>query len=205
MTSLMDIKHGASTAYMNHRCRCDECKLWMKGYNALRRESMRSPRPVPEHNTRARYRRGCRCGGCIGAYQEDQRQRYVALTDEQRAERRAGIDRGKDNARGRRYYADNREQEKAKRRAHYAANKDYYYSLVRKRQALKRGVTVEFVDRRVVWDRDGGVCHLCQKPADQSDWHLDHVYPLAAGGEHSYANTAVTHPRCNREKGAKIP
>lgn len=46
--------------------------------------------------------------------------------------------------------------------------------------------------------------HICRVPADPCDWHLDHVVPLAGGGEHSYANTAVSHPICNRKKGSKV-
>jgi 5-methylcytosine-specific restriction endonuclease McrA len=34
------------------------------------------------------------------------------------------------------------------------------------------------------------------------DWHLDHVVPLAAGGDHSYANTQVSYSACNLAKGA---
>jgi 5-methylcytosine-specific restriction endonuclease McrA len=34
--------------------------------------------------------------------------------------------------------------------------------------------------------------------------HLDHIVPLARGGEHSYANTQPAHPTCNRRKGAKV-
>ena len=203
MTALTENKHGTSTAYINKKCRCEECKQWMKEYNASRRP--RSPRVLQGHGTRASYRRGCRCGDCVNAYREDQRQRYESLTDEQRAARRATIDRDKDLANSKRYYAANREREKAKRREHYAANPDYYKSQARKRQARKRGATVEFVDRLVVWERDGGVCHICRLPADPCDWHLEHVIPLIAGGEHSYVNTAVSHPRCNREKGASLP
>ena len=62
---------------------------------------------------------------------------------------------------------------------------------------------VETVNRAVVWKRDGGVCHICGMPADPNDWHLDHVRPLALGGEHSYANCRVSHPACNLKKGAK--
>jgi 5-methylcytosine-specific restriction endonuclease McrA len=35
-------------------------------------------------------------------------------------------------------------------------------------------------------------------------WDLDHVIPLSKGGEHSYDNVQVTHPSCNRKKGAKV-
>lgn len=70
--------------------------------------------------------------------------------------------------------------------------------------AIRRGGTpVEHVVRSVVWDRDGGLCYLCGLLADPDNWHLDHKVPVAAGGAHSYANVAVTHPACNLKKGAK--
>lgn len=62
---------------------------------------------------------------------------------------------------------------------------------------------VEHVDRRIVWDRDNGICGLCGKPADPNDWHLEHINPISQGGEHSYANTQVSHPTCNRIKGGR--
>lgn len=34
---------------------------------------------------------------------------------------------------------------------------------------------------------------------------LEHIIPLSRGGEHSYANTALSHLRCNLSKGAKMP
>ncbi len=68
------------------------------------------------------------------------------------------------------------------------------------RRAQIRGAWVEDVDRTVVWKRDQGVCYLCGRAADPQQWDLDHVHPLSKGGEHSYANVAVTHPSCNRSK-----
>lgn len=64
---------------------------------------------------------------------------------------------------------------------------------------------VERVERSVVWERDGGICGICGEAADAADWHMDHVKPLARGGEHSYANVQVSHPRCNRQKGSRSP
>lgn len=72
------------------------------------------------------------------------------------------------------------------------------------RRARELGHFVERVYRSVVWTRDGGICHICELPADVAKWHLDHIVPLSKGGEHSYANTAVSHPRCNQVKSAKL-
>lgn len=69
------------------------------------------------------------------------------------------------------------------------------------RRARKRGSFVEHVDLATLWERDGGICHICKKSADRWNWHMDHVIPISRGGEHSYANTAVSHPGCNLRKG----
>lgn len=69
------------------------------------------------------------------------------------------------------------------------------------RRARKRNAPrVEVVDRAAIWERDGGKCHLCHKPCDPKDWHLDHVMPLSRGGEHAPENVAVAHPVCNMRR-----
>jgi len=85
----------------------------------------------------------------------------------------------------------------------YAENKHRYNDYVRKYQTRKSGAFVEDVDRVVVWKRDGGICRLCGRIADPNAWHLEHLTPLSHGGEHSYANTAVSHPVCNLKKHDK--
>lgn len=74
-----------------------------------------------------------------------------------------------------------------------------------RRAAVKRGATVERVDPFVVFDRDGWKCQLCGRktPAklrgtyEDDAPELDHILPLAAGGEHSYRNTQCSCRRCN--------
>lgn len=69
-------------------------------------------------------------------------------------------------------------------------------------RARKASAFTEDVDRELVWARDEGICGICLGAADQSNWHLDHIQSLSRGGEHSYANTQVSHPLCNTRKGA---
>ena len=73
-----------------------------------------------------------------------------------------------------------------------------------RRRARLAEQIVETVDPDVVFDRDRWRCHLCGKRIDRtlSGRHrlgptLDHLIPLAAGGEHSYANVAAAHRACN--------
>lgn len=76
-----------------------------------------------------------------------------------------------------------------------------------RRRALKARVTVERVEHRAVFERDQWTCRICGGKTEGEHPHplspsLDHIVPLANGGEHSYANTQCTHLRCNLLKGA---
>lgn len=84
------------------------------------------------------------------------------------------------------------------------ANKAKFRDYSRKRQMREREVEWEKIDRQVVFDRDGGKCHICRKAVDPHDWHLDHLWPLSRGGSHTYSNVAVSHPTCNMRKYAKV-
>ncbi|MDH6245180.1 HNH endonuclease [Mycobacterium sp. OTB74] len=74
-------------------------------------------------------------------------------------------------------------------------------------RARKRGVHVEFVSSRRVFERDGWTCRYCHRPVNPAlrSPHpraatLDHTIPLCDGGPHTYANTQLTHRNCNVQK-----
>jgi len=46
-------------------------------------------------------------------------------------------------------------------------------------------------------------CWWCMKKLES--YHIDHVIPLAKGGEHSPRNIVISCPTCNMRKGAKLP
>jgi 5-methylcytosine-specific restriction endonuclease McrA len=119
----------------------------------------------------------------------------------------------------RRYNAENRERRTAKAREFRAQRPDYQRQNVARwrernyehhlaqariyaaaRRARLRDQFVEDVDAFVVYDRDGGVCGICGDPVSREGFHVDHINPLALGGEHSYANVQVAHPSCNSRK-----
>ena len=118
------------------------------------------------------------------------------------------------NERKRLWRAANPEAVNEPRRSHYAANREAVnerrriYCEAHPEVALtgrskRRGaVIVEVVDPRVLFERDDGKCHICSEPVDPDRWDVDHIVPIKAGGVHSYANTAVSHPSCNRSKRA---
>lgn len=74
---------------------------------------------------------------------------------------------------------------------------------VDRRRAIQAGVYIEEVDRLVVFQRDNGMCHLCQLPVDPDNWHLEHKVPISKGGLHCYSNVGVSHPDCNWHKGGR--
>lgn len=60
------------------------------------------------------------------------------------------------------------------------------------------------VDPLTVYARGRGICGICSKPVPTDAFNVDHIIPLARGGEHSYANTQPAHPSCNFRKGARL-
>jgi 5-methylcytosine-specific restriction endonuclease McrA len=80
-----------------------------------------------------------------------------------------------------------------------------------KRKARERGAAVETVNPFKVFARDGWLCQLCGIKTPQAKRgtcepdapELDHIVPLARGGEHSYRNTQCACRRCNGLKRDK--
>lgn len=77
----------------------------------------------------------------------------------------------------------------------------------RRRRAQKRTPTVERFMAEEIYERDGWRCHLCQRkvrrkvdPNHDMAPTIDHLTPLALGGEHSRANVATAHRICNSRK-----
>lgn len=90
------------------------------------------------------------------------------------------------------------------RAAHPATYRAWAVRNAAKRRARLRGVHVEDVDPRALFERDEGLCGICGDPVDRERFDVDHIVPLAQGGEHSYANTQIAHVFCNRSKGGVL-
>ena len=56
----------------------------------------------------------------------------------------------------------------------------------------------------ILFSEQGGCCAGCFKPLDD-DVHVDHVEPLARGGEDVFENLQLLHARCNLLKGDMTP
>ena len=114
-------------------------------------------------------------------------------------------------AASRAYYARNKEACREKSRLYRENNQEQLRATRRhqssRNRAKLRGAFVEDVSHRVVFEKDDNVCQGCQKVCDpdadrfaSNKATLDHVVPLARGGEHSYANVQTLCWPCNHVK-----
>lgn len=85
---------------------------------------------------------------------------------------------------------------------------------IKRREVIRERLVDNDITVRGLYKRDGGICYLCGKPCrlddyittDQAvvcgDWYpsIDHVVPLAKGGEHSWENVRLAHRKCNSLK-----
>lgn len=105
------------------------------------------------------------------------------------------------------YYAANRERE-IQRSLAYARGpgRDGKRARDAARFALTRGApTAELFTLDEIFERDGGVCHLCALPVDRDrDATVDHLIPVTRGGPHTRANAKLAHRGCNSRKGNRI-
>lgn len=142
-----------------------------------------------------------------GAARRESSRRYREAHPERIAAYREE-NRDRMNAYARDWHAANRERGEQTNREWRSKNAERYREtsreLARKRRARLAGApVVETVDRAAIIARDKQRCHLCGKRVPLHDIDLDHIVPLAVGGEHTAANLAVSHSRCNRIKGTR--
>ena len=139
-------------------------------------------------------------------YRASSKKYYWAHRDElvaQMAEKRAA-EGDQEKAARRAYCAAHREGFRRAAKRYAAAHPDARNATEAVRRARKANApVVERVDRNAIWARDKGRCHVCRKKCDPKSWHLDHLVPLACGGEHSARNVAVSHPACNLSRGTR--
>lgn len=66
---------------------------------------------------------------------------------------------------------------------------------------IRTAATRESIDLAALALRDGWRCHICGRRVTRKTWSMDHLVPLSDGGEHTYANVALAHSRCNAMRG----
>lgn len=114
--------------------------------------------------------------------------------------------------------AENPEKVRAAYRAWYARsgreyhrqwreeNRDLVHSINARSDARRRAAILsgEKINRRDVFERDEGVCHICGDAVEFAAMEVDHVIPLSRGGQHSLANVSTSHRSCNRWKSDRL-
>lgn len=78
----------------------------------------------------------------------------------------------------------------------------------RRRARKQNNGRVERFWRKKVYERDNWQCGICNQPVNpELEWphpqsaSLDHIVPLAQGGEHTRANVRLAHLHCNTSRG----
>lgn len=111
-------------------------------------------------------------------------------------------------ARARAWYAENTERAKTRIYAWAKVNQERCLGYSARRRARKSGADAEIVNPLHVFERDGWICRLCQKPVDRTKKFphpnspsMDHIVPLVHGGPHRLSNLQCAHLRCNLVKG----
>lgn len=161
---------------MKPRCGCGDCPTCKS------REKMRRWRAANRDRARA-----------------SERARYAADPERHRAKAKRWRDANPEKVRAsvHAWQARNPEKAKAINKAWIERNRERMRDRYALRHARQVGApNVEKIDRREIYRRDGGRCHLCGKPAGD-DYHLDHLVPLSKGGDHTKVNLRVAHPHCN--------
>jgi 5-methylcytosine-specific restriction endonuclease McrA len=194
-TECKQCKHAIDKSYANtHK---EALKDYMAGYYATHKEELLQ-------GNRERY--------------QENRSEYLAQQREYRAEHLGEIrarDRARhwtrrdiDIARAAAWSREHRDYVIAQCKARYQANKSRALGDAVKRYLKRKGLSesqfVSDVDRRAIYDRDGGMCQLCHEPVDYDAMHLDHIIPLSKGGTHEPGNVQTAHGFCNRKKAAKV-
>lgn len=92
------------------------------------------------------------------------------------------------------------------------ALRDRHFAAKDRTRRERIAASPESFTREEIFERDGWVCGICGGPTDRAESHphpdapvIDHVVPIAVGGEHTRSNVQCAHSRCNTLKGATIP
>lgn len=170
-------------------------------------------RGVPNHGTRGRYARGCRCDECR-AYNARVSAHYRSLYRRPGAKKTRsdkGIKKGPQvplvhgTSSGyrshqcrcdecRRWAADYNRQWRQRRDNH---SRQYMRAYHHARRSAQAPATPESREYIAIISTDP--CVYCGAPAE----HIDHITPVAVGGDSSWSNSAPTCRTCNISKGAK--
>jgi len=81
-------------------------------------------------------------------------------------------------------------------------SKEYYRLKSHKRRALQVGKITKNI-KDTLFNLQKGMCAACKNKLTK--YEIDHIIPLAKGGDHADTNLQLLCPSCNRAKAAKHP
>jgi 5-methylcytosine-specific restriction endonuclease McrA len=55
----------------------------------------------------------------------------------------------------------------------------------------------------LIYERDNGVCHLCDRVVPRLEASRDHVKPRSEGGKTNFENIKLAHTSCNSRRGSR--
>lgn len=99
---------------------------------------------------------------------------------------------------------DYREKATKSEKAWRSENKDKVAEYAHKRDG-KRLSRLDPGSIKSIGDRQKWRCPVCRSQLGDSGYHMDHIVPLALGGEHHRLNIQLLCPACNLSKGKKDP
>ncbi len=88
-----------------------------------------------------------------------------------------------------------------------ANNPEVRRAITRNRRAKIKGSSGRVTSRDVesILRMQKYKCAVCRIDLRESGHHMDHIMPIALGGDNSVMNLQATCPQCNQSKGAKNP
>jgi hypothetical protein len=173
-------KHGTSTAYDYHKCRCDVCKEWKRvtsaAYYAKNREKIKGQvREYRQANLEHVRERDARYRSERSEELKEQKREYY-----------------------RQYQKDHPGSVNAKNRRWKAANpwKAWFYNW--RRRELARGQVYDEETLEWIKNLNSPPCMYCGGVSET----IDHMLPRSRGGTNHRENLTPTCHRCNRRKCA---
>ncbi len=77
-----------------------------------------------------------------------------------------------------------------------------YWKHVESRRERRREHQVRH--RMVIYERDGGRCHICGVDVPLDEFEIDHIVPVSRGGTSDPMNLSTSHRDCNRRKATRL-
>jgi 5-methylcytosine-specific restriction endonuclease McrA len=177
----------------------------LAAYNAKRRDSYREKHPRPEKPTTEERKQNKKLYNS---------QYYVSNTEKVKAKVREYYYLHQDTYQqySRTYYGTHEESSKQYQTEYRKSNPEKCVQwTLNRHMRLHQALIIEDVDPLKIYERDGGLCHLCGRKVSKKDITMDHLicvsdkeyFPQAG---HTYQNISLAHRSCNsRRNNGRLP